>query len=61
MQREVTIGKDGKEIVHLIPETDEDVRELERMIAEQKLQPRDSFADDPAAWGDSMSSAKATN
>jgi len=50
MQREITIGRDGKEIVHLIPETEEDIRELERMIAEKRLRPRDSFADDPAAW-----------
>ncbi len=60
MIREVTIGLSGKEIVHLIPETDEDVAELERMIAAGQLQPRDSFADDPDAWREDELPAAAT-
>lgn len=49
IRREIT-GKNGKTIVELIPETDEDLAELERMAAEQDIDQRESFADDPDAW-----------
>lgn len=50
MIRRNVVGKNGKTIIELIPETEEDVAELERMVKEQPVDNRDSFADDPAAW-----------
>lgn len=49
IRREVK-GVNGKTIVELIPETAEDIAELERMADEQEIDDRHSFADDPAAW-----------
>lgn len=49
IRRNIT-GKNGKTIVELIPETEEDMAELERMAKEQEIDQRESFADDPEAW-----------
>lgn len=51
IRREVK-GMNGKTIIELIPETEEDIRELERLAKEQEIDMRDSFGDDPAAWED---------
>lgn len=48
MIRREVVGVNGKRIVELIPETGEDVAELERMASEQGIDQRDSFADDPS-------------
>jgi hypothetical protein len=50
MIRREIVGKNGKVIIELIPETDEDIAELERMADKQDIDRRDSFADDPDAW-----------
>ena len=50
MIRQVMKGLNGKEIVTLIPENEEDEKELERLAKAGKLDMRDSFADDPQAW-----------
>lgn len=50
MIRKIVKGVDGKEVVMLIPETDEDMAELERMAKVGELDARQSFADDPDAW-----------
>ncbi len=49
IRREVK-GRNGKTIIELIPETEDDIREIERMAKEQGIDSRDSFADDPSAW-----------
>lgn len=49
IRREIK-GRNGKIIIELIPETDEDIAELQRMADEQSIDDRHSFADDPAAW-----------
>ena len=46
----VRTGLDGKEIVRLILETDEDLEELRKLDEQGKLDARHSFGDDPAAW-----------
>lgn len=50
MIRREVIGKNGKVIIELIPETEEDIAELERIAEQQDVDQRDSFADDPSAW-----------
>lgn len=50
MIRREAIGVNGKRIIELIPETEEDIAELARMAEQQDIDQRDSFADDPAAW-----------
>lgn len=52
MIRREVVGVNGKRIVELIPETEEDVAELERMASEQGIDQRDSFADDPTGRKD---------
>lgn len=52
-RKEKTIKVDTgepSEIVVLIPENDEDLRELKRLKAAGLLDDRESFADDPEAW-----------
>lgn len=50
MIRREIFGKNGKVIIELMPETEEDIAELERMAAEQDIDRRESFSDDPGAW-----------
>lgn len=59
MKEEIKTGADGKQIVFLVPETEEDVRELERRINAGEVDQRDSFADDPSAWADDETADKA--
>jgi hypothetical protein len=49
IRREIK-GRNGKTIIELIPETDEDIAKLQRMADKQDIDDRHSFADDPAAW-----------
>jgi hypothetical protein len=51
MKEEIEVDADGNEIIFLVPETEEDVKELERRINAGEVDQRDSFADDPEAWG----------
>lgn len=41
---------DGTEITELIPETEEDLKELQRLQDEGKLDSDHSFSDDPDRW-----------
>lgn len=50
MIRREVVGKNAKVIIELIPETEEDIAELERMAERQDVDQRESFADDPDAW-----------
>lgn len=50
MRREALTTMDGKRVVRLIPETEADLRELERMARRGELDDRTSFADDPDVW-----------
>lgn len=50
MRRVTKTGQDGKPVVELIPETDADRAELERMIRERQADGRDAFSDDPNVW-----------
>jgi hypothetical protein len=42
----------GTKIIFLVPETEEDVKELERRINAGEVDQRDSFADDPSECDD---------
>ena len=48
MIRNVKVGINGKTVVELIPENDDDLRILEAMMEAGQLDARDSFADEPA-------------
>jgi hypothetical protein len=52
MKEEIEFDADGNKIVFLVPETEEEVKELERRINAGEVDQRDSFADDPSAWDD---------
>lgn len=39
-----------REVVRLTPETEEDLREIDRLREAGLLDHRNSFADDPGAW-----------
>jgi len=41
-----------KEIVELIPETEEDFRELDRLVDAGLVDDRDAFSDSPESWED---------
>lgn len=60
MKEEIEIDAEGNEIVFLVPETEEDVKELERRINEGEVDQRDSFADDPSAWETDNQQSKAS-
>ena len=44
-------GLNGKTAIELIPENDADREEIRRMVERDELDDRDSFGDDPEAWG----------
>ena len=50
MKRREEVAMDGTTILFLTPENDEDIRELERLEKEKKLDPHDSFSSDPSVW-----------
>lgn len=56
MREEREVDADGNEIIFLVPETEDDVKELERRINAGEVDQRDSFADDPDAWESNASS-----
>lgn len=43
-------GIDGKEIVRMMSENEEDVVELRRLAEAGDLDDRESFGDDPGVW-----------
>lgn len=43
-------GIDGKEIVRMTPENEDDVAELRKQAESGDLDDRESFGDDPDAW-----------
>ncbi len=51
MIRKVTKGANGKEVVELIPETEEDLEELQRLYEQGKLDARDTLADEEPETG----------
>lgn len=50
MKREEEVTMSGRVIVVLTPENEEDVRELQRLEREGKLDARDGFSSDPDVW-----------
>ncbi len=46
------IGIDGKRIVEMIPENEEDERTLEQMAAAGAIDARDGFSEEPELWDD---------
>ncbi|MGE0542497.1 MAG: hypothetical protein AB7R89_20205 [Dehalococcoidia bacterium] len=41
---------EGKQVVHLIPESDEDLAEIHRLDEAGLIDARTNFADDPDMW-----------
>lgn len=50
MKRQEEVTMSGRVVVMLIPENEEDIRELERLEREGVLDPRDGFSSDPEVW-----------
>jgi hypothetical protein len=61
MKRELCTTIDGKQVVRLVPESDEDVAEIRRLDAAGLIDARTNFADDPDTWsGKSIQTATDT-
>jgi hypothetical protein len=50
MKRELCTTFDGKQVVRLIRESDEDVAEIHRLDKAGLIDARTNFADDPDRW-----------
>ena len=50
MKQQEKVTMSGRVVVMLIPENEEDERELERLAREGKLDARDGFSSDPTIW-----------